>query len=241
MVNRKRKIDHFQDEDNSGLEVQNEKNRMNNGNIITTKKRSLKDRAKQLENMKAKITQKSEDSDSSSDSSDDSEEDKKPNILVKKNVHITPKRDEIHSNKFQNGLNTTNKNGVVQKNSGHILFDSRGDPRPSSCNKKPYINQFNAIPKTQLSEQQKSEIISSHLQRSVPNKKAMIKGVKITPDTHKMNKSNERPKADIIPFQRRRRNSYGNQAFTSKNKPVSSLSIENGILNLCNDQKQVVR
>lgn len=247
---------------------QNE-NKNKSSKIRTSKKRSLKDRAKELEEMKINLANQASSSDSSdSDSSSESED---------RNKSKGNKKDQKTSNTSKQTIiqnSTINQNVDVFSTAGHIKFDNKGTAKANnSSTKKAYLNQFDLIPKTKLSEHQKSEIINTHLSKSVPERKPLVKAVKITPDTIPfVKKSQLKPSKpqfqnvkstqnfskhtpnqyldpwinlfdpDLVypPKKTPRRNSYGNQVFTAASKPSNPEPSEPGYFSLTNSKNESI-
>lgn len=193
------------------------------------KKRKLKERAKELQELSKSldILKSDSDSDSSSDSSSSSSSSSNPSPkVVKSQKNVLEQKDKLEPSKVKSsGMKITQpkqmlkiKNPIEQYNEKKAEWGvpqnqlNKGHKYNKHENKqnegdKKYVNQFAGLPKSKLSQKLKESIIDSHLNRVNPTK-PLVKGVKVTPDYYASNS----------PTRSRRRNSHGNRAFSIKHK-----------------------
>lgn len=169
-------------------------------------KRSLKQRAKELEEMKEQIEAESSSSDSSDSSSSSSSSSSKTSVKQIPNnfpgLKITQPKPQINVKPPAQAYLDNKRKAKVPAN--QVNLHTKTHPKPSNT---PYLDQFNVLPKSKLSNQAKESIIHNHLNQIQPDRKPILKGTKITPDHYAP-----------APKRSKRRDSHGNRAFGKVHK-----------------------
>jgi hypothetical protein len=180
-------------------------------------KESVKERAKELQDISKSIKAMKSDSDSDSDSdsssSSSSSSDPSPKVKSLKKTNQNTPQIKITQPKQTLKIKTpieqfNEKKAEWPVHEGQVKNKQKVN-KPESQNEgdKKYVNQFSGLPKSKLSQKLKESIIDSHLKKVNPTK-PLVKGVKVTPDYYAPNSPNKS----------RRRNSHGNRAFSIKHK-----------------------
>ena len=220
------------------------------------KKRDIKERQKQLEEIKQEIIHLKPSRSSSSSSSSSSDSSSSSNSSIK-SPNIKQSQIKVKITQPNPKLNVLNpvENFKMKKQIWEAKRCQKNENQasttyePAQTSRTPYLNQFDVIPKQKMSNKQKETIIDNHLKQLQPAKKDLIKGTKLTPDSYgqKEKRPKSQPKAKDIFIRDKRRDSHGNRAFSHKHKIMNETKLKEaseylkqGFLLLTNSNKEQI-